>query len=85
MFSLSECFKSGACSEPRQTSKMDLFAKTTHSFKPLNSPILDVRLSFEYSSADSKPLLTFSNAKQLNYLPVKLHWHLPKIDNSNAL
>ena len=42
-------------------------------------------LSFEYSSADSKPLLTFSNAMQLNYLPVKLHWHLPKIDNSNSL
>ena len=35
LYSLSECFRSEAYSEPRQTSKMDLFAKIVHGFRLL--------------------------------------------------
>ena len=58
MYSLSE-----ANSEPRQTSKAELFAKIANGFSSLTifvkSSITDVRLGSEYPSADSKPLLTF--------------------------
>ena len=60
----SSCECSEANSEPRQTSKMGLFAKIVHGSRPLTilvkSFISDVRLGSENPSADSKPLLTFS-------------------------
>ena len=63
MYSLSKCFRSEANSEPCQTSKTKLFAKTVNGFSPLTifvkRSILDVRLGFEYPSAESMPLLTF--------------------------
>ena len=64
-------------SEPRQKSKMQLFAKTftklLHSFRWLTisveSPILDVGLSSEYASADYQ---CSQKEKQLNYSLIKL-------------
>ena len=70
-------------SEPRQKSKLDLFAKTVHGFRWLTisvkSSILDVGLSSEYASADSNPLSIFSKNEAAD-----LFADLPKIDTSNS-
>ena len=65
LYSLSECFRQkDAYSEPRQKSKMELFAKIVHSFRWLTilveSFISDVGLASECASADSNLLLIFS-------------------------
>ena len=50
-------------SELRKKSKMELFAKTVRGYRGLTifvkSSILDVRLGYEYASADNNPLLIF--------------------------
>ena len=49
---------------PCQKSKMEFFAKTVHGLRRLTvsvmNTILDVGLNFEYASADSNPLSSFS-------------------------
>ena len=55
---ISTSYHAQACSEPRQTSRMELFAETINGLHALTifakSPILDVRQSSEYASVMSQ-------------------------------
>ena len=70
MYSSCECFRSEVNSEPRETYKMDLFAKIFSGFSQLivfvKTSIPDVWLGSEYLSADSKTIVDF--LKKLTYL-----------------
>ena len=61
MHYLTECFRSEVYSEPCQTSRMKLLTKIVYGFRLFNifvkSSILNVQLSSEYISSDSKLLL----------------------------
>ena len=71
--------------EPRQKSKKELFAKIVHGFRWLStlvkSSILNVRLGSEYASADTNPLLIFSENEALAYSLIK-HWPIRLLGHS---
>ena len=73
----SDYFRSEAYSEPRATSKIELPVKTVYAFKPLTifvkSSIWDILFDSEYTSGDSKPLLTCSKNKAADLFPNQAH------------
>ena len=66
-----------AYSEPRQKSKMEIFAKIVHNFRRLTISVKSSILDTEYASADSNPLSIFSRNEAADLMQIwKSHYRL---------